>query len=135
MTALPAVPVPAHVLRPGASCDYNGADSTTKSAGLGYAILRALGARESMSEAALQVVAKWSAKFGADHADVTPHPRHLKGQTFAERLGPKCGAPNAAANAACYPGGDRGQPSYAEVYRAVWVEQRWPELCAALASS
>ena len=125
-------PVPPHTIAPRPSCDYVEADSSTRSAGLGYGILRALGAHEGLSADALRVIGRWSAKYGAEHGGITPNPRDLRDHTFAQRVGPTCGAPRAAWNAACYPGGDRGQPRYSEIYHEVWVEQRWPELCDAL---
>lgn len=128
------VPIPGHVLPPGATCDYVEADPSTRGAGLGYAVLRALGAREDLSVDALHVIGRWSAKYGADHGSLTPNPRDLKDHSFAQRLSSLCGAPRAAKNAACYPG-DRDRPRYSDVYGAVWVEQLWPELCRAIASA
>lgn len=100
--------------------------------GLGYAILRALGAHERLGPVALDVVAKWSAEYGAAHGGVTPDTINLAGQAFEDRVGQTWGAHRAAPNAACYPGGNAGRPSCADVYREVWVEQKWPDLCRAL---
>lgn len=76
--------------------------------------------------------ADWSAAFAAVNGNVTPDPINLTGQDFDERIGTRRGGDKAAGNAACYPGGRSGRPSYASVFEAVWVAQRWPELCDAL---
>jgi len=107
----------------------------TKTSGLGYGILRALGAHERLPAAARDTVARWSAEFGAANGGVTPDTLNLKGQDFQDRIGTRWGAHRAADNAACYPGGRGGRPSYAAIYEQVWVEQRWPELCEALTRS
>lgn len=60
------------------------------------------------------------------------HSSRLETQTFRQRVGPNWSADVAAPNAARYAGIGR-RMSYAEIHRAVWVEQRWPELCEALA--
>lgn len=127
-------PVPPHVLKPGPTTKFVVATKhpPTKTAGLGYAILRALGAHERLGPVSLDVVAKWSAEYGAAHGGVTPDTLNLNGQAFEDRVGRTWGAHRAAPNAACYPGGNAGRPSYAAIYHEVWVEQRWPDLCAAL---
>lgn len=125
-------PIPTHVLRPGATTSYDAADAATKRAGLGYAILRALGAHERLSPVALATIAKWSADYGASHGGVTPDPMDLRGQDFEQRVGPAWGTDKAARNASCYPGGRQGRPGYTVVYHDVWVARRWPELCEAL---
>lgn len=128
------IPVPPHVLKPGPTTQFVpvAKHDATNRAGLGYSILRALGAHERLGPPALDVVAKWSAEYGASHSDVTPDPRNLAGQAFEDRVGTAWGAHRAADNAACYPGGKASRPGYAAIYREVWIEQRWPELCAAL---
>ena len=50
-----------HVVRTGRTTDYDGGDAATKRAGLGYAILRALGAHEHLSPVELATISKWSA--------------------------------------------------------------------------
>lgn len=129
-----SAPLPARVIRPRPTTEFDGADASTRRAGLGYAILRALGAHERLPRAALAVVAAWSADYGATHGRVTPDPGDLTGQDFVDRVGTAWGADKAARNAASYPGGKAGRPSYAEVFHDVWVEQRWPPLCDALRS-
>ena len=104
----------------------------TKTAGLGYGILRALGAHERLSPRALDVIAAWSAEYGAANGRITPDPMNLRGQDFADRVGTTWGAHRASENANRYAGTAR-RPSYAEVYEAVWVRQEWPDLCRALA--
>jgi hypothetical protein len=128
---------PAHVFVPGSVNDFVpvAEHPDTNRAGLGYSILRALGAHERLGPAALEVVAKWSAKYGAEHGGVTPDALNLSGQAFESRVGPSWGAHRAAGNASCYPGGRQGRSSYGDVYREVWVEQRWPDLCVALSSA
>jgi len=126
--------IPRRVIRPGSTKDFVPAvqHPPTKSAGLGYSILRALGAHERLSKEELAIVAGWSADFGAVNGKVTPDPANLTGQDFVERVGRKWGAHRAAPNAACYPGGRGRRPGYASIYKQVWVEQRWPALCRAL---
>ena len=128
------VPVPHHVLPPGPTTKFtpSAKHPATRTAGLDFATIRALGAHEGLSPAALDTVAAWSADFGARHGGLTPDPMKLAGQTFDDRVGTAWGAHRAAHNAACYPGGNAGRPSYAAIHQAVWVEQRWPELCRAL---
>jgi hypothetical protein len=128
-------PLPAHVLHPGSTTDFVAVavHEFTNRAGLGYAILRALGTHERLSPIALATIAKWSAEYGAAHGGVTPDPMNLVGQDFVDRVGTKWSADKAARNASCYPGGREGRPSYASVFREVWVERRWPKLCDALA--
>jgi hypothetical protein len=128
------MPLPPHVVQPGATAEFVPVTQHphTKRAGLGYAILRALGAHERTGSAALDVVAKWSAKYGQEHGDVTPDTANLTGQDFMSRVGSAWGADRAADNASRYPGGRKGRPGYQDIYRQVWIEQRWPELCAAL---
>lgn len=135
MTHSKLTSLPAHVLRPGRTSDYDGADEHTKRAGLGYAILRALGAHERLSPVAMSTIAKWSAEYGAAHGGVTPDPRALRGQDFEQRVGRAWGADKAASNAARYPGGHGGRPSYARVFEDVWGDRLWPELCEALGSA
>lgn len=129
------VPIPAHVLKPGASTKFVAVaqHEPTSRAGLGYAILRALGVHERLGPVRIDLVAKWSAEYGAANGGVTPDTLNLAGQAFEDRVGPRWGAEKAAPNAACYPGGRQGRPSYADLYREVWLEQKWPELCKALA--
>jgi hypothetical protein len=131
------IPIPPHVLKPGPTTKFVVATKqpATKTAGLGYSILRALGAHERLGPVCLDVVAKWSAEYAAAHGGVTPDTMNLAGQAFEDRVGPAWGAHRAADNAACYPGGNAGRRGYAVIYREVWVEQRWPELCMALAGS
>lgn len=128
------LPIPAHVLTPGSTTKFvpvaQHPDSNT--AGLGYAILRALGAHEQLGHVALEAVAKWSATYGAEHGGVTPNTMNLAGQAFEDRVGPTWGAHRAAENASRYPGGRQGRPGYADIYREVWIEQQWPELCLGL---
>lgn len=131
-TAPSSAPLPSHVLRPGPTSSYDASHAETKRAGLGYAILRALGAHERLSPVALATIAKWSADFGATHGGVTPDPMDLRGQDFEQRVGTAWGADRAARNASCYPGGRGGRPGYASVFHEVWVARLWPELCDAL---
>lgn len=128
------VPVPGHVLKPGATTAFVAVaqHDATHRAGLGYAILRALGAHERLGPLTLDVVARWSADYGTAHGGVTPDAIQLSGQAFEDRVGRKWRADKAAPNAACYPGGRQGRPSYAAIYHEVWAEQRWPELCETL---
>jgi hypothetical protein len=121
-----------HVLRPRATTDYDPADDATNRAGLGYAILRALGANERLSPIALAEIAKWSAEYGASHGGVTPDSMNLRGQDFVQRVGPAWSADDAAGNAASYPGGRGTRPSYAAIFHEVWTQRRWPNLCDAL---
>lgn len=133
MPSAQSSPIPTHVLRPRSTTEFDGADAATRRAGLGYAMLRALGAHERLSGTALSVIARWSAEYGASHGGVTPDPMNLRGQDFQQRVGPALGAAEAARNAACYPGGRGARPPYAEVFEDVWVRRRWPDLCEALA--
>lgn len=66
---------------------------------------------------------------------ITPHSSELNDAAFAERVGPKFAADRAASSAACYPGGRQGRPSYRQVFEEVWIQQKWPSLCRALAGS
>ena len=128
-------PIPDHVLKPGSTAQFvKVADhKPTNMAGLGYSILRALGAHERLPPGALETIKAWSADYGAAHGGITPDTMNLKGQDFDERIGRRWSAHKAAPNASRYPGGRSARPTYAEVYKAVWIEQRWPELCRALA--
>lgn len=129
--------IPPHVLRPGRDENFIplAQHRLTYRAGLGYAILRALGVRENLDEWALEIVAKWSTDYGRYNKNITPSVNNLIAQSFSERVGPKWSADVAAENASCYPGGRGGRPSYADIFREVWIEQRWPELCHALTGS
>ena len=124
--------VPMHVLRPRPTSSYDAAHDATNRAGLGYAILRALGAHERLSPVALAEIGKWSAEYGAAHGGVTPDPMNLRGQDFVHRVGPTWSADDAAGNAASYPGGRGGRPSYATIFEEVWSRRQWPALCEAL---
>lgn len=128
------IPIPAHVLPPGPTLKFVpvAKHEATNRSGLGYAILRALGAHERLGPVALEVVSRWSAEYGAAHGGVTPDTLNLNGQAFEDRVGHAWGAHRAASNAANYPGGNGGRPSYAAIYHEVWVAQRWPDLCSAL---
>lgn len=120
---------PAHALRPRPATACDGTDAATRRAGLGYAILRPLGAHEHLPRAALAVVANWSADHGATRCGITPDAGDLMGQGYVDRVGTAWGADTAARNADPYPGGRSGRPSYADVFREVWIDRRWTELC------
>src|SRR5688572_21251106 len=124
--------IPSHVLAPGPTSEFIPvADHReTNRAGLGYGILRALGAHEKLSWNALAIIAKWSALYGATHK-VTPNEANLLAIPFHLRIGPRFSAPEAATNARCYPG-RKNRPSYAVIYGEVWIKQSWPDLCKAL---
>jgi hypothetical protein len=128
------IPHQPHVVRPGTPADFITVieHPYTKRAGLGYAILSALGAHERTGSAALELVANWSAQYGKAHGGVTPDTANLTGQDFETRVGSAWGADRAAENASRYPGGRQGRPSYEDIHREVWIEQRWPDLCVAL---
>ena len=126
--------IPRHVLSPGPTTEFVpvAEHPETNRAGLGYSILRALGAHERLSWTDLEVIATWSAEYGKTH-NVTPNKSYLRGRQFFERVGPRFSADKAAINACRYPGSRKGKPSYAAIFKEVWIDQRWPELCKALA--
>lgn len=127
------IPIPPHVLRPTPPSAFNPADEATRRAGLGHAILRALGAHERLPRPALEVVARWSLDYGVSHGGVTPDAKTFPGREFLDRLGPSFGAHLAARNAASFGGGKGGKASYQRIFEDVWVHQHWPDLCRALA--
>lgn len=108
--------------------------------GRGYAILRALGAHEGLSDNAINTVIKWTNTFHTAHSKITPHTCNLEKELkhgvtltdwFRKRLGPYFQADIAAPNAAAYPG-DNKRPSYKKIFSLVWEEQVCSELCDAL---
>ena len=127
------VPVPPHVLRPNPASAFDPSHEPTKRAGLGFALLRALGAHERMQKPALEAVARWSTEYGVSHGNVVPDAKAVGGREFVERLGPAYGADVAAGNASCFGGGKGGKPSYQRLFEEVWIHQRWPDLCRAIA--
>ena len=135
MPADAKVPVPPHVFRPNPPSSFDPAHEPTRRAGLGFGILRALGASERLPRPALEVIARWSAEYGVAHGNVTPDPKTMPGKEFVDRLGPTFGADAAAPNASCYGGGKGGRTSYQRIFEDVWVHQRWPDLCKALSGS
>jgi len=52
--------------------------SVTYRSGLGYAILRALGAHEGLSDNAINVLMEWSNAFSEGNSKITPHTYNLK---------------------------------------------------------
>lgn len=102
-----------------------------KSAGLGYSILKALGARKGLSPSSMKAIQDWCKKFCDQYPDVVPDERRLTMASFDERL--LRPAKSALENAVRYPGAP-GKPSYQELYHMVWIEQQWKELCHALSS-
>ena len=135
--------IPDHVIYP-SDGDYL---PTTKcppmdSSSLGYAVLRALGAHEQLTDEAIQIVIQWTDSMHEKTGRLTPHTDKLENvsdnKTLVEcvrvRLGPKFQANIACMNAAKFRG-DRRRPSYESLFADVWVAQQWPDLCRALSSS
>ena len=108
---------------------------------LGYAILRALGAHENLSDEEINILMDWSNKYHESNGGITPHTRKLFKKTttkltfqdwIRKRLGPFYQADLAAPNAAAFPG-DNKRPSYLKIFAQVWIDQDYQELCRALA--
>lgn len=102
-----------------------------KTAGLGYTIMKALGARKEHSRESIKIIQEWCRRCCEIYPDVIPDERKLKRASFEDRLirPPK----SALDNAVRYPGLN-GKPSYQELYQMVWIEPQWPDLCRALAN-
>ncbi len=106
----------------------------TNRSGLGYGILRALGAHPDLSDGAQKIIADWSDTIAEQYGKITPHSANLRSVPFSKRVGPPFCSELAAENAACYPGKPKlRKPSYRDLFIAVWVDQKWPQLCKALA--
>lgn len=103
-----------------------------KSAGVGYSIFKALGARKGLSPSSLKTIQDWCKRHCDQYPDVVPNERKLKTASLDERLFRP--GKSALENAVRYPG-SLGKPSYQELYQMVWDEQRWPELCRALSNN
>ncbi|WP_145915366.1 hypothetical protein [Geobacter anodireducens] len=123
--------IPAHVIPPGNVKDFTpqASHAPTNSASIRYAALWALGVRDILPPTDLAFLEDWCRQHHLE-CPLFPNPNGLESQSFAQRI-KDC--PEAAQNVACYPGNkNRRTPSYAETYHLVWVEQKWPELCAVI---
>jgi hypothetical protein len=122
--------IPKHVIPPGNPNDFIpvAQDRATNSAGLGYAILRALGVNEKLPNESIKYIQLFFDNNFDEFGGTTPHSSKLKTQTFFERISPQWGANNAARNASCYPG-KNNRLSYQDIYKKIWIQQKWPELC------
>lgn len=137
---MPKFKIPVHVLLPSDGFFEPLVKGTpTFRAGLGHAILRALGAHENLSLNASRIVINWTNKFHIANHEVTPHTKNYKKKFnhiitleswFKKRVGPSYQSDIAAKNAICFLGDER--PSYKDIFKQVWIEQQWPELCVAL---
>ena len=109
------------------------------SSSLGYALLRALGAHEQLSDESIHVVIQWTNSMHTKTGGLTPLTDRLKTvsehkplvECVRERLSPKYKADITCLNAATFCG-DKRRPSYESLYIDVWVNRKWPELCHAL---
>jgi len=134
--------VPQHVIRPSSATYRSTTDFPEMNrSSRGYAMLRALGAHEGLSDEEIEIVIAWTNEFHQKNNRITPHTDKLMigenediplMERFKKRLGPDFNADIAAPNVAAYQG-DKKTPSYKSIFESVWVEQRWPSLCKALA--
>lgn len=135
--------IPKHVIIP-SSCKYftTSEFQAMNCSGRGYAILRALGAHDELSDDAIDTVMKWTNNFHDANYKITPHTCNLEktlktGVTlhdwFRKRLGSDFQADTAAPNVSAYPG-DKKRPSYRQIFNLVWEVPQWPELCVALSN-
>ena len=96
-----------------------------QSAGLGYTIMKALGAHRGLSRESINTIQVWCQRHCEQYPDVVPDERELVTASFEGRLFRP--GKIALENAVRYPGAPE-KPSYLDMYQMVWVEQRWPEL-------
>jgi len=128
----PLISIPPHVMQPGDSVHYIPEEDCRplKSAGLGYTLMKALGAHKGLSRDSIKIIQEWCKENREKYPHIVPDERKLKTASFDERL--LRPSKSALMNAVCYPGLRSGKPSYKELYKMVWIEQRWPGLCRAM---
>jgi hypothetical protein len=127
------IEIPRHVMQPGDPANFIAEEycRPLKSAGLGYSIIKALGAKKGYSPASIKVIQNWCQKHCELYPDIVPDQRKLRNASFNDRLYRP--SQNALENAICYHS-NSGKVSYLDIYKMIWIEQRWPELCRALAN-
>jgi len=127
------IQIPSYVIPPGKISEFIPEEDCRplKSAGLGYTIMKALGARKELSPESMRIVRQWCREHCTEFPDVVPDERKLRAASFAERVVRP--SQEALKNAVCYPGGDT-KTSYHELYQMIWINKQWPELCRALAN-
>jgi len=128
------IEIPPHVMRPGNQANFIAEEHcrSLKSAGLGYSIFKALGARKWHSPSSIKVIQEWCKKYCEVYIDIVPDQRRLKIASFSDRLFRP--SQNALDNAVCYYSNNSAKLSYEEIFEMVWIKPRWPSLCRALAN-